>query len=155
VLLFIRASAFKVLNADKCCACSTHHEEYCDNLQQKFQSLVQFGPQIFFCHFSRSLSHAEHLFHLLTLMGDHCTDHCQHSCVQRRSVYVRHTPEIFPLACHPPYACCDMISVAASDLFIYCSGVDIFIYIMNSCTLKEQTTAIMPLDVKTICVMMS
>jgi len=46
--LFIRVSAFEVLNADKRCACSTHHEEYCDNFQQKCQPLMQFGPQIFF-----------------------------------------------------------------------------------------------------------
>ena len=104
-------------------------------------------PQIFFCHFSWSLSHAEHLLHLLTLMGDHCADHCQHSCVHHGSVYAWHTPEIFPLLCHPPYACCNMINVAASDLFIYCSGADIFNYSVTTCTLKEQTTAVMPFDV--------
>jgi hypothetical protein len=40
-----------------------------------------------------------------------------------------------------------MIDVAASDLFIYCSGADICKYNMTSCTLKEQTTAVMSLDV--------
>ena len=114
VFLFIWALAFEVLDADKCCACSTHHEEYCDNFQQKFQPLMQFGPQTFFCHFSWSLSHDEHLLHLLTLMGDHC----QHSCVQHGSVYAKHTPEIFPLPYHPPYACCNMINVAASFIHI-------------------------------------
>jgi hypothetical protein len=40
-----------------------------------------------------------------------------------------------------------MISGAAIDLFIYCSGADIFNYIMTSCTLKEQTTAVISLDI--------
>jgi len=33
-------------------ACSTGHEEYCDNFIQKIQPLTQFGPQISYCHFS-------------------------------------------------------------------------------------------------------
>jgi hypothetical protein len=33
-------------------ACSARHEEYCDNFIQEFQPLMQFGPQISYCHFS-------------------------------------------------------------------------------------------------------
>jgi hypothetical protein len=40
-----------------------------------------------------------------------------------------------------------MINVAAGDLLIHCSGADIFNYSVTSCTRKEQTTAVMPLDV--------
>jgi hypothetical protein len=109
LFLFIWASAFKVPNTDKCCVCSTRHEDDCDNFQQKFQPMMQFGPQIFFCHFSRSLSHAEPLLHLLTLMGNHCADHCQHSCVQHG---------VFMPGIHQRFFCCPVThrTVAATWL---------------------------------------
>jgi len=40
-----------------------------------------------------------------------------------------------------------MISVVASDLFICGLGANIYNYNVTSCTLKEQMTAVMPLDV--------
>jgi hypothetical protein len=97
---FFYMSTFKVTNVDKHGARSTHHEEYCANFPQKFHSLMQFGPHIFFHHFSHSLTHARHLFHLTPLMGDHYTDHCQHSHVHHRSVYASHKPAIFSFLCH-------------------------------------------------------
>ena len=45
-------SALEVANVEKRGACSADHEEYCDNFLQKFHPLIQFGPQIYFCHFS-------------------------------------------------------------------------------------------------------
>ena len=54
---FVQVPAFKIPNADERETCSTHHAEYCDNFLQKFQPLMQFGPQISFCHFSQSLAH--------------------------------------------------------------------------------------------------
>jgi len=40
-----------------------------------------------------------------------------------------------------------MINVAASDLFIRGLGANIYNYIVTSCMLKEQMTAVMSLDV--------
>ena len=80
------------------CACAAHREEFTDNFLRKFQPLLQFVPQISFCHFSLPLAHAGHLLHLLTLMDDHYADHSQRSSVRHGSVNAGHTREIFFIA---------------------------------------------------------
>ena len=80
---FCSGISIQATSDDKKGACSIHREEYCDNFQQKFQPLMQFAPQISFCHFSQPLTHTRYLFHLLTLMGDHYIDHHQQSRVHQ------------------------------------------------------------------------
>jgi hypothetical protein len=100
LFLFVQPSALEIPNVDKRGACAAHHEEFSDNFLQKFQPLMQFVPQISFCHFSLSLAHAGHLLHLLTLMDDHYADHRQSSRVRHGSFNASHTSEILSLICH-------------------------------------------------------
>ena len=97
-------------------SCSIHHEEYCDDFRQKFQPLMQFGPQISFCHFSQPLTHTWYLLQLLTLKGDHYTDHHQQSCNHQGKIYASQTPEIFSLLCdHTVTAACLMSLLVISE----------------------------------------
>jgi hypothetical protein len=48
---FCSGASIQDTNVDEHETRSTHHAEYCDNFLQKFQSLMQFGPQYSFCHF--------------------------------------------------------------------------------------------------------
>lgn len=145
-------STFKVTNVDKHSACSTHHEEYCDNFPKKFHSLMQFGPEISFCHFSQPLTLARHLLHLMTLIGDHYIDHCQHSHVHHRGVYASHKIDFFISL--SSQTCCNMVNVSTGDfcsktqdlIFTCCSITGIFNFNVTSHTLKKQTT-VMPLDI--------
>jgi hypothetical protein len=49
---FVHTSPLVESNDDKHGECSAHHEEYCDNILQKFEPLMQIGPQIYCCYFS-------------------------------------------------------------------------------------------------------
>ena len=108
--LFVHTSTLKESNVDKHGTCSTHHEEYCDNFLQKYQSLMQFCPQISFPHFLQSHTLVQHLLHLLTLMGNHYTDHCQHFHVHHRSVYASHKSQVFSFLCHNTLATTWLVS---------------------------------------------
>ena len=158
VFLFVQAPAFEVLNVDKQGACSTHRDEYCDNFLQKFYSLMQFGSQISFCHFSQYITHTRHLLHFLMLMDDHSACHCQHSRRLWKHLCQSYSTDFFiPL---PPYTCCNMVNVSAVDFctehkiwymyiytYVHCSFVNMFNSDVTSCPLKKQTAAVVPSEV--------
>ena len=154
LLLLLLLLTFEVTNVDKHSACSTHDEEYCDDFPQKFHSLMQFGSQISFHHFSQSLTHARHLLHLMKLMGDHYTDHCQHSHVHCRSVYASHKPEIFSFLCHHMLAAIWLClhwwilqQNTRSDIHTLFSYWHVQLQCDLTHTLKKQTTTVMPFEV--------
>ena len=152
MLLFVQTPAFEIPNVDEGETCSTHRAEYCDNVLQKFQPLMQFGSQNSFCHFSQSLPHIWHLLHLLTLLGNHYADHCQHFCVYHASVYAYHTPEIFSMLCHHTHAAIWWVSPlvisTAKHKVWYSYTVQLYFQLWHNLTHANKTNnCVMPLEV--------
>jgi len=114
VFFHFRASASEVPNADESSACSTCHEEYCDDLLQKFQPL----STDFFLSLSHNISHTIDICSIFD--ADRQILHVSSSALSRLSWKRLCQSYIWDVSfIMSQYACCKMVNNSSGD---FCSN---------------------------------